>query len=204
MTEAQVLDLFRRTGVLQEGHFQLSSGRHSGRYLQCARVLQHPRAAARLGSALARRLKRALGREAPGERPDLVVGPALGGILVAHEVARALGVRALFCEREGGVMSLRRGFSIGPGERAVVVEDVVTTGGSVEEVLRVVAAAGGRPLAVGALVDRGGGGVRLRGGLPLVALVRLEVESYPPEACPLCAAGVPLEKPGSRPTPRGR
>ena len=188
-----LLSVFRAAGALLEGHFLLTSGLHSPRYLQCARVLMDPATANRLGAMLAADLGPLL-REPPGA----VVAPAIGGILVAHEVARGLGCRALFTERQEGRMTLRRGFSILPGEGVVVVEDVITTGGSTREVMEVVRASGGRVLAAGSLVDRGGG-VDL--GVPSQSLLRLEVPTYPPEACPLCAQGSHPEKPGSRSVP---
>lgn len=183
--------LLQRSGALLEGHFLLSSGLHSPRYLQCARVLMDPALATRLGRELADALRPAL-REAPGA----VVAPALGGVLVAHEVARAFGCRGLFTERQGGAMTLRRGFSLAPGEPVVVVEDVITTGGSTRETMDAVQAHGGRVIAVGSLVDRSGGSVEL--GVPRRSLLALEVPAWPPEACPLCAAGSRPEKPGSR------
>ncbi|MCS7217235.1 MAG: orotate phosphoribosyltransferase [Candidatus Bipolaricaulota bacterium] len=190
MRAQEVMELLRATGALLEGHFLLSSGLHSGRYVQCARLLQYPWHAEAVGRALA-----AFVRDL---RPGAVVGPALGGILVAHEVARALGVRSLFAEREGERLALRRGFALAPGERVVVAEDVVTTGGSTLETAEVVAAQGGEVVAAVALVDRRGPAAHPL-PFPLFALVRLEIETFPPEACPLCRAGLPLEKPGSRP-----
>jgi orotate phosphoribosyltransferase len=187
------LSLFRERGALLDGHFLLTSGLHSPRYLQCARVLMDPVLATRLGADLGARVRGLLGGVAPGA----VVAPALGGVLVAHEVARALGCRGLFMERQDGTMTLRRGFSVAPGEPVVVVEDVVTTGGSTREVMDAVRAQGGRVLAVGSLVDRSGGKVDL--GVPRASLLSLEVPTYPPESCPLCAAGSKPEKPGSRP-----
>ena len=187
-----LLRAFEERGALLSGHFLLSSGLHSPRYLQCARVLMDPGFASVLGAALAARLRGVLGVTVPGA----VVAPALGGVLVAHEVARALGCRGLFTERQDGVMSLRRGFSLDAGEPVVVVEDVITTGGSTREVIDAVGARGARVLAVGSLVDRSGGRVDL--GLPRASLLALEVESYPADACPLCAAGSRPEKPGSR------
>jgi orotate phosphoribosyltransferase len=192
-TDAPSLDvraLYESTGALLRGHFRLTSGLHSDTYLQSALVLQRPDDAARLGQALAARFR--------WVAIDVVVAPALGGILVAHEVARALGVRGLFTEREDGRMTLRRGFRIGPGERCLVVEDVVTTGGSTREVMAAVEALGGVVAGVGALVDRSGGKADLPE--PRAALLTLEVPSYRPEDCPLCRAGVPVVKPGSRPT----
>jgi orotate phosphoribosyltransferase len=188
MTEEQVLETFQRYGALLEGHFLLTSGLHSNRYVQCALVLQHQEAATMLGAQLAGYFK--------DMAVDLVVGPALGGVLVAQEVARALGVRALFTEREQGRMTLRRGFSIVPGERALVVEDVVTTGGSTREVIDVVAAAGGKVVGVGALIDRHTGSLDFN--VPFHALLRLEIATYAPDSCPLCQSGSPPVKPGSR------
>jgi orotate phosphoribosyltransferase len=187
-----LLRSFEEKGALLQGHFLLSSGLHSPRYLQCARVLMDPPLATRLGAELARRLQGRLGGTAPGA----VVAPALGGVLVAHEVARAFGCRGLFSERQEGVMSLRRGFALEPGEGVVVVEDVITTGGSTREVMDAVVRAGARVVAVGSLVDRSGG--RLDLGIPRESLLALEVPAYPAEGCPLCAAGSRAEKPGSR------
>jgi orotate phosphoribosyltransferase len=179
-------------GALLEGHFLLSSGLHSPRYLQCARVLMDPPLATRLGGELAERLRDALG----GAQPGAVVAPALGGVLVAHEVARAFGCRGLFTERQDGVMSLRRGFTLEAGEAVVVVEDAITTGRSTREVMDAVTARGARVLAVGSLVDRSVGEVDF--GVPRRSLVRLDVPTYPAESCPLCAAGSRPAKPGSR------
>lgn len=187
-----VLSLFMERGALLEGHFLLSSGLHSPRYLQCARVLMDPAIATRLGGALAEALREALG----GARPSAVVAPALGGVLVAHEVARAFGCRGLFTERQDGVMTLRRGFTLEAGEPIVVVEDAITTGRSTREVLDAVNAAGARVLAVGSLVDRGVGDVDF--GVPRRSLLRLEVPTYEAQSCPLCAAGSRPVKPGSR------
>ena len=190
MTQDEVLQMFRDSGALLEGHFRLTSGLHSDRYLQCALVLQHPKQAAALGAALAARLK------ALGKAPDLVIAPALGGILVAHEVARALGMRGLFAERQDGILKLRRGFRIEPGEKAYVVEDVVTTGGSTRETMDVVIQAGGIVLAAGSLIDRTGGRTDL--GVPRVALAVLDIPAFPPDECPLCKSGSQAIKPGSR------
>ena len=190
MTQDEVLQMFRDSGALLEGHFRLTSGLHSDRYLQCALVLQHPKQSAALGAALAARLK------ALGKTPDFVIAPALGGILVAHEVARELGFRALFAERQDGILKLRRGFRIEPGEKAYVVEDVVTTGGSTRETMDVVIQAGGIVLAAGSLVDRTGGRTDL--GVPRVALAVLDIPAFPPDECPLCKSGSQAIKPGSR------
>jgi orotate phosphoribosyltransferase len=189
-----VLELFRSTGAYLEGHFRLTSGLHSAEYLQCALVLQHPAAAERLGRLLAQEL-RAL---APG-KIDLVASPALGGLIIGHEVARALGTRFLFTERDAatGKMTLRRGFTVAPGEMAVVVEDVITTGGSTADVIDVLRAAGGKVLAAGSIVDRSGG--RAEVGVPRVALATLQIAAHHLEECPLCARGIPVTKPGSRP-----
>ncbi|MBZ5515257.1 MAG: orotate phosphoribosyltransferase [Acidobacteriia bacterium] len=188
MTETEILDIFRKHAALLEGHFILSSGLHSDRYIQCALVLQHPRVAEQLCSELAAKLRDLC--------PVVVAAPALGGVIVSHEVARALGARALFTERQEGVMTLRRGFSLAPGEPTLVVEDVVTTGLSTRETIRAVEQAGGKVVGVGALIDRSGGKADL--GLPKTALVTLNVQNYEPSECPLCKAGIPAVKPGSR------
>jgi orotate phosphoribosyltransferase len=190
MTKDEVLQMFKGSGALLEGHFKLTSGLHSDRYLQCALVLQTPKQAAELGTALAARMR------AISEMPDLVIAPALGGILVAHEVAREMGVRGLFAERQDGILRLRRGFNIKPGEKAFVVEDVVTTGGSTRETMDVVTQAGGIVIAAGSLIDRTGGRTDL--GVPRVALAVLDIPAYSPEECPLCKIGSQAIKPGSR------
>jgi|YNPBryunderm2012_1023409.scaffolds.fasta_scaffold00614_9 orotate phosphoribosyltransferase len=190
MTLPDVHRLLHETGALLEGHFLLSSGLHSPQYVQCARLLQFPPVASQVGAALAERF------EALGVRPQVVVAPAIGGILIAHEVARALGVRCVFTEREQGVMTLRRGFVLDRGEPVCVVEDVVTTGGSTRETLAVVAQAGAQAVAVGAIIDRSDG--RAEFGLPFAALVKLTIPTYAPQECPLCRAAIPLVKPGSR------
>jgi orotate phosphoribosyltransferase len=190
--DSPLLQTFLERGALLEGHFLLSSGLHSPRYLQCALVLMEPDLATRLGADLASAIEPLLA----GVRPHAVVAPALGGVLVAHEVARAFGCRGLFTERQEGGMTLRRGFALEAGEPVVVVEDVITTGGSTREVLDAVARAGGRTLAVGSLVDRSGGALDL--GLPRRSLLSLEVPTFPPANCPMCAAGSAPVKPGSR------
>jgi orotate phosphoribosyltransferase len=190
MTQDDVLNIFKKSGALLEGHFRLTSGLHSNRYLQCALVLQDPQQAAALGSALAARLREL------DDSANFVIAPALGGILVAHEVARTLGVRGIFAERQDGILKLRRGFQIEPGEKGYVVEDVVTTGGSTKETMDVVKQAGGVVLAAGSLIDRSGGKVDL--GVPRVALAVLGIPTYNPEECPLCKAGSQAVKPGSR------
>ena len=190
-----ILGLFRETGAYLSGHFRLTSGLHSPEYLQCALVLQHPAHAERLGAQLAANLREIAGTEKIG----VVVSPAVGGLIIGHEVARALGVRFIFTERDAGKMVLRRGFSLQPAEVAVVVEDVITTGGSTREVVDLLKAAGARPVAVGSIIDRSAGKADV--GVPRVALATLEVVANPPESCPLCAQGLPVTKPGSRPTP---
>jgi orotate phosphoribosyltransferase len=188
MNPSAVLGLFRQSGALLEGHFRLSSGLHSPGYLQCALVLQHPAHAESLGRALADALRDA--------RPTAVLSPALGGVVIGHEVGRALGVRAVFVERQDGAMTLRRGFSLSSADRVVVIEDVVTTGGSTRETMDAAARAGATVVAAGAIVDRSGGTSSL--GVPFHALTTLALPTYQPDACPLCAAGQPIVKPGSR------
>ena len=187
-----LLPVFKERGALLEGHFLLTSGLHSPRYLQCARVLMDPELASRLGVELAARLTPLLA----GSRPSAVIAPALGGVLVAHEVARGFSCRGLFTERQDGLMTLRRGFTLDPGEAVVVVEDVITTGGSTREVIECVRGRGARVLAVGSLVDRSGGSVDL--GLPRASLLSLDVPTWEAASCPLCARGGQPEKPGSR------
>jgi orotate phosphoribosyltransferase len=188
MESAAVLDLFRTSGALLEGHFRLSSGLHSERYLQSALVLQFPELASRLGDALAERTRHL--------QPTVVLSPALGGIVIGQEAGRALGVRAIFAERQDGVLTLRRGFTLAPSDRVLVVEDVITTGGSTRETIDVATAAGAHVLGAGAIIDRGNDPARI--DVPLFALVSLEVPTYQPEGCPLCAKGLPVVKPGSR------
>ncbi len=188
MTETEVLDLFRHSGALLEGHFRLSSGLHSDRYLQSALVLQHPDFGEQMGRALAARLAHL--------QPTAILSPALGGIVIGQEVGRALHIRALFAERQDGRLTLRRGFTLAPGDRVVVVEDVITTGGSTRETIAVAEEAGATVLGAAAIIDRGTDPGRLN--LPLQALVRMEVPAYAPEACPFCRQGLPVVKPGSR------
>ena len=189
-----ILALFRSTGAYLQGHFRLTSGLHSSEYLQCALVLQHPAAAERLGRLLAEQV-----RGLAGEPASMVVSPALGGLIIGHEVARALGTPFLFTERDADTkkMSLRRGFAVHPGQTAVVIEDVITTGGSTQDVIEVLESAGVRVLAAGSIIDRSGGHADV--GVPRVALATLQVAAHYPEECPMCQAGVPLVKPGSRP-----
>ena len=190
MTRDDLLDLFRRSGGLLEGHFRLTSGLHSSGYLQCALVLQHPQHADALGRAIAERTREL--------RPSVVLSPALGGVVIGHEVARALGVRALFAERQDGALTLRRGFMIGETDRVLVVEDVLTTGGSTRETMQVARAAGGQVVGAAAIVDRGGP-KRPPFDVPFAALLDIDLPTYEPGACPLCEQGLPVVKPGSRP-----
>jgi orotate phosphoribosyltransferase len=188
MTGDDVLKLFRASGALLEGHFRLTSGLHSPGYLQSALVLQHPAHAESLGRALA-----ALLRELA---PTVVLSPALGGLIIGHEVARALAVRAIFAERQDGRLTLRRGFTLAPADRVVVVEDVVTTGGSTRETMAVAADAGASVVGAGSIIDRSGGQAGL--GAPFHPLVTYPLPTFDPAACPMCGAGQPVVKPGSR------
>lgn len=188
MNSDQVLQLYKETGALLEGHFQLTSGMHTDQYLQSALVLQHPQHTEALGVALAERFRDAA--------VDLVVGPAMGGVILAHTTGRALGVRAVYTERKEGKLIFYRGFQVRPGEKVLVVEDVVTTGGSARETAEVVQAHQGRVVGVGSLVDRSGGSVRF--DVPYRSLLVLTVPSYPPADCPLCRKGIALVVPGSR------
>ena len=189
MRRDDLLDMFRRSGALLEGHFRLSSGLHSTGYLQCALVLSEPTSAERLGGEIAARVR--------GLRPTVVLSPALGGVVIGHEVARALGVRALFAERQDGVLTLRRGFTLSESDRVLVVEDVLTTGGSTRETMQVAAAAGGQVVGAAAIVDRSGGKAVF--DVPFAALLDIDLPTYQPDGCPLCAKGLPVVKPGSRP-----
>jgi len=191
-TEREVLEALHATGAVLDGHFILSSGKHAGRYIQCARLLQHP--------DLAHRVCQLLGERAQSFGPiDAVVGPALGGIMVAYELARVLGVRGLFTERQDGQMTLRRGFEIKEGERVLIAEDVVTTGRSSLEVADVLTKVDATILGIACIVDR----ALYVGDLPfpVISAVRLEIDAFDPEDCPLCRKGVPAVKPGSRQVP---
>ena len=185
---AGVLAIFRESGALLEGHFRLSSGLHSSGYLQCALVLQHPKRAEALGRALAAVLS--------AGSATAVLSPALGGLIIGHEVARALGVRAIFAERQDGVLTLRRGFQLDDTDHVIVIEDVVTTGGSTRETMEVARKAGAAVAAAGAIIDRSAGSPDL--GVPFHALVTLSLPTYRPDSCPMCEAGTPITKPGSR------
>ncbi|MGI6423958.1 MAG: orotate phosphoribosyltransferase [Tepidanaerobacteraceae bacterium] len=188
MTREEVIKLFSETGVLQKGHFQLTSGRHSDKYLQCAQLLQHPDATQKACKELAKHFK--------DMNIETVIGPAMGGIIISYEMGRQLNCRSIFAERENGKMTLRRGFTIKPGEKVLVVEDVVTTGGSVKEVISLIKELGGDVVGVAVLVDRSGGKVDF--GVSAKYLLDLQVESYLPKECPLCKEGLPMTKPGSR------
>jgi orotate phosphoribosyltransferase len=191
MTEAEILAEFRAADALLEGHFILSSGLHSPRYLQCARVLMDPARGARLAAALVATIPDELRRSI-----DIVVSPAMGGIIAGHEVARALGTEALFVERPSGTFELRRGFRLAPGQKVLLVEDVVTTGLSSREAIAAVEAAGGKVIAAAALVDRSAGKAGF--DIPFFPLIRLAVPAYPADALPPELAAIPAEKPGSR------
>lgn len=189
MKKEDIMQIFTQTGALLNGHFILTSGRHSDQYMQCARVLQYPEHT--------EKLTRIIAGEFADDRVDVVVAPAMGGIIVGYEVARHLGVKSVFCERHEGQMTMRRGFSIEPGQRVLVVEDVITTGGSVKEVIEVVQSSQGQVVGVGVLVDRSGGQVSF--GVKTVSVLSVEVESFPGDDCPLCKEGkIPASKPGSR------
>jgi orotate phosphoribosyltransferase len=194
VTQADALRLLAESDALLTGHFKLSSGLHSDRYLQCAKVLQWPERAAALGAALGALLS--------AHRPTVVLSPAMGGLIIGHEVGRALGMRAIFAERVEGAFTLRRGFALEPGDRVAVVEDVVTTGKSTREVLALVKHGGAVPVVCGAIVDRRGKELAAEGpsldGVPLATVIRVEVDAWPEPSCPLCAAGVPIVSPGSR------
>jgi orotate phosphoribosyltransferase len=190
MTRDAVLDLFRRSGALLEGHFRLSSGLHSPGYLQSALVLQHPRHAEALGRAIAELTL--------GWQSNVVLSPALGGIVIGQEVGRGLDVRAIFAERHEGALTLRRGFTLDAADRVLVIEDVLTTGGSTRETMELARAAGARVVGAAAIVDRSGGSAGL--DVPFRALLDMSLPTYRPDACPLCAEGSPVTKPGSRPS----
>jgi orotate phosphoribosyltransferase len=187
MTSDAVLAAYRQSGALLEGHFKLSSGLHSGGYLQSALVLQYPNHAEALGRALAERLREC--------GATVVVSPAMGGLIIGHEVGRALGVRAIFAERQDAKMTFRRGFSLDPSDRVVVIEDIVTTGLSTGETIGAIEAAGAKVVGAGSIIDRGGGSSL---AVPFRALAALSFPTYQPDACPMCAAGQPVVKPGSR------
>jgi len=184
----QAIEIFKRTGVMQEGHFRFTSGRHGDAYMQCARLFEYPSDSAIICSDVVGFFR--------GKGVDLVIGPALGGIIMAYEVAKLLNVRNIFAERENGAMTLRRGFDVTAGSRALVVEDVVTTGGSVKEVIELLRGHGVEVAGVGALIDRSNGSVNF--GVPFQAVATMDLKSWEPEDCHLCRQGIPLMTPGSR------
>lgn len=189
ISQERVMEVLKEAGVLLEGHFKLTSGRHSNRYLQCAKIFRNTNYSEELCSALAEQFA--------DDQVELVVGPALGAIQMAYEVSRHVRCENFFAEREDGVMTLRRGFMIKPGQRVLVVEDVVTTGGSVKEVISLITGQGGVVVGVGAIVDRTGGAIDF--GVPFKAVISVKVDSWQPDECPICKEGrVELVKPGSR------
>ncbi len=187
MTNQQTLETLEKAGVMQSGHFKLTSGKHSDRYMQCARLFETPEYSEAICREIARRFE--------GEA-DVVIGPALGGVIMAYEVAKALSVRNIFAERQDGKMALRRGFRVEKGQRALIVEDVVTTGGSVKEVKALLEEMGVIIAGVGAVVDRSGGKADF--GVRFEAAIAVDLAAYEPDACPLCQKGLPIDKPGSR------
>ena len=188
MNQIEALKVFQDAGALLKGHFLLSSGQHSSQYLQCARVLEDPEKSRKVSLALAENFKK--------DKINVVIGPAMGGIILAYELARALGAHALFAEREAGKMTLKRGFDLSPQDNVLVAEDVVTTGGSVKEVIELVKDKSARVVSVCTLVDRSQGAIDF--GVKCMSLLKLEIKNYTPEDCPLCKQGLKLVKPGSR------
>ena len=187
----KLLEIFKQTNALLEGHFVLSSGLHSEKYLQCALILQYPDYAEKLCKELAKKIKK------KHKKIDLVISPALGGVVIGYELARILGVRSIFAERKEGQMQLRRNFAIKKGEKAIVCEDVITTGGSTKEVMDIVASLGGETIAVASMVDRSGK-EDVFGKIPLFSLYKINIKTYQPQDCPLCKKGIPVNKPGSK------
>jgi len=187
MTKEEIVEFMKEIGVLQEGHFKLTSGLHSNQYMQCAAVFKRPEHAEKLVSLLKNKLPKDV---------DTVIAPAIGGILMGYELARALACNSIFAERQEGIMTLRRGFKLNPGEKVLVAEDVVTTGGSVKEVLEIVKAAGCEIVGVASIVDRSNGKADF--GVPFFSLLQMDITTYRPEECPLCQQGIPVNKPGSR------
>ena len=189
MEREKVIEILKEAGVLLEGHFLLTSGKHSNRYLQCAKIFKNTKYSEVLCKDLADQFK--------DKNVDVVVGPAMGAVIMAYEVSRHLGVPNYFTERENGEMALRRGFEIKPGERILVVEDVITTGGSVKEVIKLLTEMGGNVIGVGSIVDRSNGTADF--GVPFSSVIKIEVEAYEADECPLCKEGkIPVVKPGSR------
>lgn len=185
-----IIDILTETGALLEGHFLLTSGNHSDRYIQCAKVTQYPEYCEEICKSMASSFK--------DEGVDVVIGPAIGGILESYEVAKQLGARSIFAERENGALTLRRGFEIRNGERVLVVEDVTTTGGTTKEVIDLAREYGGIVIGVTSIVDRSGGSIDF--GVPFKPLVIMDFNTYSPDECPLCKQGIPYIKPGSRTT----
>ncbi|MBQ9414835.1 MAG: orotate phosphoribosyltransferase [Clostridia bacterium] len=189
ISRERVLEIFKQAGVLLEGHFLLTSGRHSNKYLQCAKIFRHTKYSEELCAALADHFR--------DDGVDVVIGPAMGAVQMAYEVSRSLECENFFAEREDGKMALRRGFEVQPGQKVLLVEDVITTGGSVREVMDLVYAAGGVVVGVGSIVDRTGGKINF--GVPFRPVISLDVESWEAADCPLCKTGAPAPyKPGSR------
>jgi orotate phosphoribosyltransferase len=188
MTNEEVLQIFKDCEALLEGHFKLSSGLHSSKYLQCAKVTQYPVLAEKLCKELTQKLK--------ALKIDVVVGPAMGGVIIAYELARQFGGRGIFTERVDGQVLLRRGLALKKGERCLIAEDVVTTGKSTKEVIDIINASGAQVVATSCLIDRSNGAADF--GVPLVAMAKVEVETFEEKDCPLCKRGIPVEKPGSR------
>lgn len=187
MTKQEVLEIFAELGVLQTGHFQLTSGLHSEQYMQCAKLFEYPQRAGEIVESLLPQLPTGI---------ETVVAPAIGGITVGYELAKLLGCRFIFAERQGGQMTFRRGFSLKPGERVLAVEDVVTTGGSIKEVMELARECGADILGVATIVDRSQGQVDF--GVPFRSLLSVGIKAHEPTTCPLCAQGIPLHAPGSR------
>ncbi len=188
LSKKMMNEILEKTGVLQTGHFLLTSGKHSNKYMQCAKIFQHPDISAEISKQLALKFEE--------YDIDIVIGPAVGGIILAYEVARQLEVRALFAERENGAMTLRRGFEIKPGSRVLVVEDVITTGGSVKEVIELVRSVGGEVVGVASVVDRSAGKALF--DVPFKSAMKIEIETFDPDNCPMCKTGSAAVKPGSR------
>lgn len=188
MTKQEIVEMLKEAEVLLEGHFLLTSGRHSDKYMQCAKIFQYAKYSEPLCKELADQYK--------NDNIELVIGPAIGAIQMSYEVGKQLGVKNIFAERENGEMTLRRGFTIEEGQRVLVVEDVVTTGGSVREVIELVKANGGVVAGVGSIVDRTGGKIDF--GVPYKSAFSMDITSYEPDECPICKTGAPLVKPGSR------
>ncbi|NTV60722.1 MAG: orotate phosphoribosyltransferase [Chlorobiaceae bacterium] len=192
MNTPAMLDVFKSTGALLDGHFRLTSGRHSNAYFQCAKVLQHPEHLSGVCGVIAGHFS--------GKGIETVISPAIGGIVVGTEVGRQLGVKTIFAERRDSRMTIRRGFTLEPGERVLVIEDVITTGGSVAEVIELISEAGASLVGVGSVVDRSNGKVKLADDQ--FSVLTMEVVSFTPEECPLCREGIPIDSPGSRITNR--